>query len=168
MGFVAANEPREAGRWRQRTAGSGAPDFGPPIEPGTIKSIVEGHGHVVIASGPKPGWDTLFSNVGAEDAASYAERLNDTMHKAERQFDRKGKGNLNSPAEGGKFGVDQVGSRWVVHGPNGGVVGVYDSEGKANAVANALNEEADAIEKEEDDCVDPWIFGGEHPDADRY
>ena len=96
-----------------------------------------------------------------KEADKFTKHLNGTKEEAEKLAD-KGEGDTSKPDDESAFTVRWRPDGWVVS-HDGRTVGVYKSEEKANAVANAMDEEVEK-RKKKDDCIDPDVFGRE-PDA---
>ena len=96
-----------------------------------------------------------FDNHG--DASSFAKDLFGTLKKAEKRFD-KGKGDTSDPEAGDPFQVMATpNGEYMVH-VDGVEVATYKNKKKANAVANALNDEVEK-RKLADECYDPDPLG---------
>lgn len=118
--------------------------FLPTANPGRIVGISEGH---VLVTNPNSGrqvtWVQIFGRVPGDSAHDIAGALNSAMNKAEERFDSKGKGDISDTADNRFFRVQKFSNGYGVVSTGGGVVAVYRSKKKANAVANALDAEAE-------------------------
>ncbi len=135
--------------------------FLPPANPGEILGSEAGHVHIRNPNdNRRDQWVKIFSYVGGTTADEIAGHLNDAMSRAERRFDRNGKGDTSDTSENTYFRTQKFSNGYGVVSTGGGVVAVYDSEDKANAVANALDDEAEEQAEEHgvdgaDPCVAP-------------
>lgn len=151
------------GECQAPTGNTGFDSFLPNVKAGGFKSDMGGNVFITSpgsgGAGGRNSWDELFEHLGYEIGKDVVDDFNDTQDKAERDFDRKGKGDISSTKDNKHFKTMQVKNGFAVRSTNaGGVVGVYESEEKANAVANALEEEMEKQTEEHGSNGEPCIL----------
>ncbi len=151
--------PPPGGTCTAPSGDAGVKPFLPTANPGGFHGTSEGHVYVRIPNGEgkQSQWDRLFSYVGGENAHQIASDLSSVLDKAERRFDRNGSGDTSDTSDNKHFRTQKFRNGYGVVSNGGGVVGVYDTEEKANAVANALEEEMEKQTEEHGDSADPCV-----------
>ena len=90
------------------------------------------------------------------DAKKYAKELNEAQERGEELY-AKGEADTSKPDDDETFTTEgRISNDFVVKHKSGKIVGVYETEEEANAVANEMNKTTEKAKKRAG-CIDPWI-----------